>query len=175
MFHKLLLVGVAGVVMATTGVAQGADSVLHVGDAFPALTGTAISGRSISVPVADHQTVVIMAFSRAAGNDARRWSEWLAADSSRADVVIVAELQSVPRLLRGAVAFTIKRGVPARLRDRMLLLSSDESVWKQRLAVTSDAHAYVTLVDSSGRVRWMSGGVSDDATMQSLRVELRHQ
>ena len=158
--------------LASSGGAQSVDSLLRVGDAFPQLGGTAISGRRIDVPVPGRRTVVIMGFSRAGGDDSRRWDESIAADSSRADVVVVAELQSVPRLLRGTVTLMIKRGVPAGLRDRMLLLSRDEAAWKRRLGVTSDEHAYVTLIDTSGRVRWMSRGASDSASVQALRAEL---
>jgi hypothetical protein len=150
------------------------SAALHLGDRFPHLVGPSLSGRAIDVPIvgATKPTVVIVGFSREGGNDAQQWGRRLsiASMSSETDFVIVAELESVPRLLRGAIGYTIKRGVPPSLRDHMLILERDEPVWRERLAVTSTARAYAVLVDSAGIVRWMSSGPCDDAQVAQMRA-----
>jgi hypothetical protein len=127
---------------------------LKTGDLFPLLSGQTISARTVTLPDAGKQWVAIFGFSRAAGDDARRWREH--ADKLGCYGMIM--LESVPRLLRGMVASGIKSGMPPDVRDRTIIYYKEEAIWKQRLAVSDDKRAYVVLVDGSGRVLWTNSG-----------------
>jgi hypothetical protein len=149
------------------------DVPLRIGDAFPRLTGEAISGRAIEVPAQKPTTpvVVVMSFSRAAGTEAQQWDELLTRDRTNGDVevIVVAEIQSVPRLIRRTVAYAIRRGVPQSLRDRMIVLDHDDEAWRTRLSVKSTEHAYAVLVDTAGKVGWLSDERSIDDNVARLR------
>ncbi|MGH7615602.1 MAG: hypothetical protein ACREPM_00060 [Gemmatimonadaceae bacterium] len=154
-----------------------ATPALRVGDRLPDIVGRSLSGHDIAFPTVNamRPTVVIISFSRDGGRDAQQWAERLGADSasSGVDVLVVAELESVPRLLRGAVRYTIKRSVPPNLRAHMLILDRNEAAWRQRLAVTSTARAYAVVVSAVGDVQWMSTGPCDDAQLAQARAATR--
>jgi len=172
-FLRLSAIGVACIAINAASVLAQAASPLRIGEAFPPLAAEAVSGRAIEIPtsVAARPTAVIFGFSKQAGKDAQHWDELLAPDRATGgiDVVVVAEIQSVPRLIRGAVALAIRRGVAANLRDRMILLDRDEKIWKARFAVTGTDQAYVALLDSAGKVSWLSDGQRADESISRLR------
>lgn len=150
---------------------------LRVGDQFPHLVGRSLTDRTIDLPIigADKPTVVILSFSRDGGADARKWADRLSLEAYHVatDLMVVVELESVPRLLRGSVKYMIRRGVPQSLRGRMLILDRDEAAWRDRLAAKSAARSYAVLVDSAGNVRWMSDGPYDDAQVASAMSAIR--
>jgi hypothetical protein len=153
---------------------------LRVGDVFPRLAGEALSGKAIAIPdtAARRRSLVVFSFSSEAGKDARLWNERLSRDldaRDSTDIVSVLELESVPRLMRGFVVLGIKRGVPPSVRDQMMVLVSDEALWKDRLAVTTTTRSYAVLLDASGRIRWMSDGSYSDDGFAQLRRVLRRE
>jgi hypothetical protein len=137
---------------------------LKTGDVFPEFGGQTISGRAVTLPEAGKQWVAIFGFSRASGDDARRWREH--ADKLGCYGIIM--LESVPRLLRGMVASGIKSGMPPDVRDRTVIYYKEEAIWKQRLAVSDDKRAYVVLVDASGRVLWTNSGPFTEVELGKL-------
>lgn len=150
---------------------------LRVGDPFPHLIGQSLADRTIDLPItgAVKPTVVILSFSRDGGTDAQRWAERMSIEPARteSEFVVVAELESVPRLLRGTVRYMIKRGVPQSLRDRMLILDRDDAVWRDRLDVKSMSRSYAVLVDSAGNVHWMSDGPCDGDQIARVLTSIR--
>ena len=150
---------------------------LRVNDEFPPVTGEALSGRTIDIPSREpgKGTIVLFSFSKTGGDDARVWTERLDRDADsarRLDIVVVLELQDVPRLLRGAVLFGIKRSVPPSVGSRMLTLDRDDALWRHRLSVTTTDHSYVVLLAPDGRIRWMSTHAYDDDEYAAMLVAL---
>jgi hypothetical protein len=153
------------------------DSLLRLGDHFPPLVGTALSGRRIGLPdtASARATMVAFGFSRTGGNDATRWDDRLASDTSghaRVDVVVVAELGGAPRIMRGLITAGIRRGASPSARDRMLVLDRDDALWKRRLGVTTTDRSYVVLIAPNGRIAWMSDGAFDESRYARLRAAL---
>jgi hypothetical protein len=150
---------------------------LRLGDLFPSLVGSALSGKPISIPdtTSSRYTAVVFGFSRQGGEDAGRWGERLMSDSATRGHVMaitVAELGGAPRFMRGLIAAGIKRGTPPDARDHMMVLDHDDALWKRRLAVSETSHAYVVLLAPNGRVRWRNDGAFDEARFARLRKEL---
>jgi hypothetical protein len=166
------------VLSAAPGLTLGAQSdSLRVGDLFPPLVGPSLSGKPIALPdtTASRYAVVVFGFSKAGGDDARRWNERLAGDSAvraRANVLVVAELGGAPRLFRGLISAGIRKGTPPNVRDGMMILDHDDALWKRRLAVTETSHSYAVLLSPKGRITWKSDGPFDDARLARLRNEL---
>ena len=84
----------------------------------------------------------------------------------------VAELESVPRLLRSWVFKKIKESVPERAYDHFLTLADHEAEWKAATGYAQADDAYVLLVDGHGAVRWKTHGAVSDARYAELKGRL---
>ena len=148
---------------------------LHPGDAFPAFSGGTISGSKLELPSAakGRAAAVIFSFSRRAGDDARAWTERLVRDFGPAvGSFIVIMLEDVPRLFRGIAASGIEKGMPTALHGHTVIASSDEALWKKRLAVSDLNRSYVILLDAEGRVRWLNASAFSDVEYRHLKEQL---
>jgi hypothetical protein len=116
---------------------------------------------------------VIFSFSKAAGNDARSWNERLArdfpGDVPRFTIIV---LESVPKLFRGMALSGIKSSMPSSMQDRTIVLYRDETLWKQRLAVSEDNRAYVLLLGSEARIQWRSESAFTEDAYAQLKDQL---
>ncbi len=150
---------------------------LHPGDALPVLHGETLSGKPLDLPAAGagRSRVLVFSFAKAASADSRLWNDRLAKDVGRASPVIafrVIELESVPRLVRRMAVSGIKGGMPPALWEQTILTYKDEAFWKDRLAVTTDKHSYVVVLDGEARVRWMSTSPYSESAYGQLSAAL---
>lgn len=166
--------GLISLSLAVLAVAAGR---LPTGDVLPALSGETLSGKRLDLPTAraGSPSILVFSFAKAAGADSHLWNERLGKDlgpDSPVRVFRVIVLESAPKLFRGMAVSGIKSGLPKPLWDRTLLLYKDEDLWKQRLAVASDKHAYLVVLDGEGRVQWMSNGAFNEAEYGELKKGL---
>jgi hypothetical protein len=150
-------------------------SPLQRGQALPQISGQALTGRSLELPAAasGKPAVIIFSFSKTAGNDARSWNERLSRDfPGNVPSFTIIVLESVPKLFRGMALSGIKSNMPIAMQDRTVVLYRDETLWKQRLAVSEDSRAYVVLLDSGGRIQWKSEGAFTEAAYAQLKDQL---
>ncbi|MGA7318725.1 MAG: hypothetical protein WBX22_32695 [Silvibacterium sp.] len=147
---------------------------LKYGESMPSLAGQALSGKWIDLPRATHgnPAAVIFSFSRAAGRDSQNWTQHLSKDDPLLTLYTVIFLESVPRLLRSMVATGIQREMPAAMQDRTILLYRDEPAWKQRLQMTDESHACVTLVGPDGEVQWITSESFTEARYSELKKHI---
>ncbi len=145
------------------------------GDVFPQLSGRTLTNRAIKLPgdTIGKPIVVVFTFSRAAAKDARRWNEQLSRDFANAvPAYAVILLESAPKLFRGMAIAGIRSSMPLSVQDRTIVLYRDESLWKKRLAVSDDSHAYVILLGKNGLIRWRNAAGFGDAGYLALKKEL---
>jgi ATP10 protein len=164
----MIFAGVLLLAMASTGVP------LHVGDALPVIAGETTSGKTLALPpaAAGKAAILVFSFSRAGGNDAHIWNDHVAikaGDDSRVPSFTVMMLESVPRVLRGMVASSIRKQMPAAMYERCIVVFRDEAIWKQRFAASDLGRAYVLLIDGGSRICWMNSGPFSDSAFQQLR------
>jgi hypothetical protein len=135
------------------------------------VSGQTLTGKSLDLPegCAGKPAVVVVSFTRAGGKDARAWNEHLEKDFLNFQVV---ELESVPKLFRGAALSSVKSGMPAAVQERSIILYRDEEVWKQRLTVSDDKRAYVLALGADGRIRWMSARAFSDSEFANLKAAI---
>jgi hypothetical protein len=55
------------------------------------------------------------------------------------------------------------------MRDRTIVSYQNEDLWKQRLAVANDSHAYVLLLGPDGHMRWRNSGAFSDGEYTELK------
>ena len=149
---------------------------LSTGAALPTLGGETLSGEQLQLPSAETGAtrVLVFSFAKAASSDSKLWNERLAKDlGPHAPIAFrVIFLESVPKLFRSMAVSGIRGGIPHELWDRTLMVYADEDAWKSRLAVTSDKHSYVVMLDGYGRVRWMSTRPFNEAEYAEMRKAL---
>jgi hypothetical protein len=147
---------------------------LPIGEVLPSLSSETMSGKRIELPAADagRVRVLVFSFSREAGSDSHLWDDRLAKESLASVSYRVIVLESVPRLFRGMAVAGIKSSMPRTLWDRTVLMYKDEAVWKQRLAVANDKHAYLLLIDGEGRVRWTGSQPFSERAFTELKEAL---
>ena len=56
--------------------------------------------------------------------------------------------------------------------DRTIVLYHDETLWKQRLAISEDSRAYVLLLGSDGRIQWKNQGAFKEDAYAQLKDQL---
>jgi hypothetical protein len=171
-----LVLWMAGFLTLSSTAAQSNASSIGPGQMLPQFSGQSLTGKSLELPTAagGKPAVVIFSFSRAAGNDARSWNEHLSRDFPQAvPSYTIIELESVPRLIRGMVVSSIKGSMALTLQERTLVLYHDETVWKERLAVSDDSRSYVVLLNPDGRVQWRSDGPFTEPSYARLKDQLK--
>lgn len=163
----------------TAAQAQSAAA-LHLGDALPDVIGQNLSGSPahLSTAVAGKFAVVVFSFSKAGGKDTQVWNKNLLRDFGSDHSVALASvimLESAPRLLRGVIVSSLKKDMPSSLQNSTIVSYQDEKLWKQRLRVADDSHAYVLLLGQDGRIRGMNSGALSDAEYKEVKTKIEEQ
>lgn len=133
---------------------------LETGVSFPSLQGQSLDEKDVSLPdVAQGRVcLVIMTFSKEAGERSRQWQERFVkdfSDESKVTSFSVAMLSDAPGFMRGMIRSSIRRGTQQALRPRTIIVTSDSKPWKQRLNLTNDKEVYLFLLNKQGQVAWM--------------------
>lgn len=146
---------------------------LHTGDVFPQFSGETLAGKTVTLPAAGTDMVLVFSFSRKAAEDVRVWSEHLSNDPySRIPVYGIIEMESAPKLFRGMAVAGIRSSTPTSVQSRTIVLYRDENLWEERLSVSDRSRAYVVLLEPNGRIRWMNSGAFTDAEVARLQHAL---
>ena len=158
------------------GTAIASAQTLRPGTTIPQIKGTTLEEQAIILPdaVRGKVTLMIVTFSKAAGELGRGWSDPFFKDypqDDKATSYVIAMLEEVPSLLRGTVRGSIKRGVPLSMRRRFLTVTQDENQWKQYVGLKNDKEPYLILVDGNGQVQWVHHGAFDPTVYGGLKAK----
>jgi hypothetical protein len=143
-----------------------AASLLGQSTATPLTPGETLSGKRIVLAEAlrGHTSVLVMSFSREAGDGCNAWARSVRADAALNGVAVyqAAMLEGAPGLLRGVIKSAMRKGLTAAEQDHYVILAQDGKPWRSYFGVTADKDPYVVLVDAAGRVRWRGHGAARD-------------
>jgi hypothetical protein len=147
---------------------------------LPDVSGQNLSGSPthLSSDVAGKVAVVVFSFSKSGGKDTQLWNRNLLRDfGSDRSVALstVIMLESAPRLLRGVILSRLKKDVPPALQSSTIVSYQNEKLWKQRLRIADDSHAYVVLLGRDGSIRWMNSGALSDTEYKELNTNIQEQ
>jgi len=159
------------------GNAVASAQTLQPGTMVPQIKGTTLEDQAIILPdaVRGKVTLLIITFSKAAGELGRAWSDPFFKDYPQDDKVTsyaIAMLEDVPSLMRGMVRGGIKRGVPLSMRRRFLTVNQDENQWKQYVGLKNDKYPYLILFDANSQVQWIHHGAFDPTAYAGLKVRI---
>jgi ATP10 protein len=163
--------------MALLAVAVMCAQVIQPGSALPQIKGTSLEDKEVTLPdaAAGKAALLIITFSKAAGEHARAWNDRFVQDypqDDKATSYSIAMLEDVPGLFRGMVRGGIKRSIPAALRGRFITVVKDEAQWKQYVGMKDDKDPYLLLLDGSGRVSWKYQGRFDQKIYDTLKTKI---
>lgn len=158
--------------------AQSAAVPLRLGDPLPDVAGENLLGSPthLSTATTGKISVVVFSFSKVGGKDTQLWNRELLRDFGSNQSVALSTaimLESAPRLLRGVIVSGIKNDMPSSLHSRTIVSYEDEKLWKQRLAVADDSHAYILLLEPHGHIRWRNAGAFSDTESTALKNKIQ--
>jgi hypothetical protein len=147
---------------------------------IPASTGTALDGRTISLPrdLPGRATVLILGFSRNSADFTTAWEKpvrtTLAVNPS-IGFYDIPFLEDAPSFIRPFILRSIRKQVPDALKPNFVPLTSGQSSWKHLTGFTSAAPdaAYILLVDHSGQVLWQTHDPFTPARFEELASAAR--
>jgi hypothetical protein len=150
---------------------------LRPGTTIPQIKGTTLEDQDIILPdaVRGKVTLLIITFSKAAGELGRGWNDPFFKDYPQDDKVTsyaIAMLEDVPSLLRGMVRGGIKKGVPLPMHRRFLTVKQDENQWKQYLGLKNEKDPYLILLDAQSQVKWIRHGAFEPAVYGELKARI---
>lgn len=149
-------------------------SELEPGSSMPSVLGKTLSGEEINLPshLKGKTALLVLSFTKASGKLARPWAEAFSKDHPTNDQTGMMQLiflESVPRLLRGIVSSSIKKGIPKNLHEQTALIYKDETKWKQSVGFKEkDDAPFLILVDQEGRIQWFHHGVFEQQSYAAL-------
>jgi hypothetical protein len=160
-------------------VAWAAMAITTIAPAVPGTVGQTAAGASIQLSEAarGHPSILLVGFSKKAGEETGRWEAKLWGDrfpqESNVEIYRVAMLQSVPTWLRMLARRNIRHGSRPARPEHLVLLFQDEQVWKTFVHFGDRDDVYVVLVDRSGAAVWSGHGNAESATYGLLRDQVR--
>lgn len=136
----------------------------------PATQGETLSGRRIVLAeaVRGRPAVLIVGFSRDAGDGCGAWSRAVRNDPALAKVAVyqVAILEQAPGFVRGMIKSSMRKGISPSEQDEFVVLVQDEKLWRSYFGVTAEKEPYVEFLDASGQIRWHGHGEARDLEPQ---------
>lgn len=135
-------------------------------ETLPATAGEALSGRRLVLAdaVRGHAAILVVAFTKQAGDSSKAWAQAIRADSALAGLELfsVAMLGQAPGLVRGMIKSSIRKGLTPAEQDSFVVITQDEKLWRRYLNVIVENDTYVVLLDAAGQVRWQGHGQAKD-------------
>jgi hypothetical protein len=135
------------------------------GQGLPTTVGETLSGKKLVLAeaVKGHTAVLVIGFSREAGDGCGVWAKALHADAAMAGVPVyeAAMLEKAPAFVRGMIKSGMRKGMTPAQQDAFMVLTQDEKLWRDYLQVTEEKDPYVVLLDSGGNVLWHGHGAAE--------------
>ena len=158
----VLLSVIVGTLAAHAGQSKPASESLPlpVGANLPALEAQSLDDQPVVLPsgATGRTCVLLLTFSRSAGEIARAWQEQLIKDFPDPRTVFsysIALLGDAPGFVRGMIRSAMRKGTPPTLRERTLTSTVDSKVWKARVDCKNDKEVYLLLLNGKGQIVWM--------------------
>jgi hypothetical protein len=120
--------------------------------------------------------LLVISFSKAAQQQTSDWGKALRADKSEKaqhlNYLQIAELEDVPRLMRGFVRSGIRKGIPSDLQEKFLLLFEGEEQLKRLTKFQKSEDAYVLLLDPTASILAQDSGPVSLSKLASILEKL---
>lgn len=145
---------------------------------MPHIEGESFAGQKIVLPDATHGKVAVFVFgfTKASKEPTSAWAQKINADFGTHNGFELYELpvlEDVPRLIRGIVISSIKKGVPENRRAHFVPIVQDEAQLKRLVNYKEPDDAYLVTLDESGHVAAQIHGPFSDAAYAQFHTDLQ--
>jgi hypothetical protein len=142
------------------------------GQELPSASAETLEGKHIDFPGAlrGSISVVVFGFGRDSSNKTGIWLENLTGDGINAWSLVNIESSAAPT--RMVIRRTMRKGTPATLLGRSLVISKDAKAWKQLLEVSKESLPVVVLFDAEGHIAWKRQGTFSGAISDELKAQI---
>ena len=147
-------------------------------ETMPTISGESLAGSTVVLPEAAKGKVAILVFgfTKASKEPTKAWASKLNSEfANRPDFVLyqLPVLEEVPRLLRGLVISSMKKGVPADLRDHFVPILQGEAGLKSLVNYKEPDDGYLVVLNRSSQIVERLHGASPDGRYAQLKTEIQ--
>lgn len=145
---------------------------------MPQVEGENLAGRKVVLPddASGKVTVLVFGFTKASKEPTGAWADKILAEygaRSGFELYQLPVLESVPRLIRGMVISSIKKGVRVDRRDHFVPILQGETALKKLVGYKEPDDAYLAVLNPAGQIVRQFHGPFSDSAYDGLRGELR--
>jgi hypothetical protein len=145
---------------------------------MPSIEGESFAGQKIVLPDAAHGKVAVLVFgfTKASKVPTSAWAQNINSDFGTHNGFELYELpvlEDVPRLIRGMVISSIKKGVPENRRSHFMPVVENEAELKKLVKYKEPDDAYLVTLDRSGQVVAQTHGPLTEAAYAQFRTDLQ--
>ena len=144
---------------------------------MPKVEGESLAGHHIALPddAANKVAVLIFGFSKASKVPTAAWAKKVSADFASQPAFALYQLpvlEDVPRLVRGMVISSIRKGVAEDTRDHFVPILNGEAELKKLVSYKEQDDAYLVVLNRKGRIVAQIHGAVTDAAYGPLKAQL---
>ena len=144
---------------------------------MPKVEGESLAGHHIVLPDAasGKVAVLIFGFTKASKTPTAAWAKKISTDfasQSAFSLYQLPVLEDVPRLVRGMVISSIRKGVPNQTRDRFVPILNGEAELKKLVSYKEQDDAYLIVLNRDGKIAAQMHGPVTDAAYAPLKMKL---
>jgi hypothetical protein len=145
---------------------------------FPHLQEDNLAGRQVTLPDATsgRVSVLVLGFSHASGTPTGAWAKRIQSDFGRSPgfaLYQLAVLEAAPRMIRGMIVSSIKKGVPTSQHANFLIVVHQEAELQKLVGYKEADDAYIVVLDRDGKVVYQTHGSSVDPAYTEFRGKLQ--
>ena len=150
----------------------------QTGQSMPRIEGESFAGQKIALPDAAHGKVAVLVFgfTKASKVPTSAWAQKINAEfgtHNGCEWYELPVLEDVPRLIRGMVISSIKKGVPESRRSHFVPIVQNESELKKLVNYKEPDDAYLVTVDPGGQIVSQTHGPFTDTAYAQFRTDLQ--
>jgi len=144
---------------------------------MPKVEGESLAGHHIVLPDAasGRVAVLIFGFSKASKVPTAAWAKRVSADFASQPAFALYQLpvlEDVPRLVRGMVISSIRKGVAEETRDHFVPILNGEAELKKLVSYKGPDDAYLVVLNRKGKIVAQMHGPVTDAAYGTLKAQL---
>ncbi len=144
---------------------------------MPRIEGDSLAGHHIVLPDAasGKVAVLIFGFTKASKVPTAAWAKKISADFTSQPAFALYQLpvlQDVPRLVRGMVISSIRKGVAEETRDYFVPILNGEAELKKLVSYKEQDDAYLVVLNREGKIVAQTHGQVTDAAYAPLKTQL---
>lgn len=145
---------------------------------MPTISGENLAGVKVVLPEAANGKVAVLVFgfTKASKEPTKAWAAKLNSEfASQRDFVLyqLPVLEDVPRLVRGLVISSMKKGVPENLREHFVPILQGEAGLKSLVNYKQPDDGYLVVLNRSSQIVEQLHGASPDGRYAQLKTEIQ--